>query len=329
MARKTTVEGGQVAAEAADEAAGAGREEASHRHAHGQRSPNKRWSGAGGRWWIWLGRVVLWAFIIVVIVNGIRAPFQRFSNSGGTHAAGTHAPGSKFPKAQASAYALDFASIYLNYSSSTADQRASELAKFVPSDSDEQLGWNGFGTAKLQSAQVAGVKARDDKHGVVTLAVRVNDRWMQLAVPIYSSHGGMVVSGEPALTAAPRKASPPAAPPINHDGTTEAQLRSQLPSFFRAYAASDTASLDRFLSSGASVNGLNGSVQYVSLKDVNVPQGGGTRHATVTVEWRLPSSTHAKASGGELESTYDLTVVRSAGKWDVKSIRASTQPAQS
>ena len=44
-------------------------------------SARRHWSGSGGRWWVWVGRLILWAFILVVIVNGIRAPFQRFSSS--------------------------------------------------------------------------------------------------------------------------------------------------------------------------------------------------------------------------------------------------------
>src|SRR5262245_10202551 len=37
------------------------------------------WGGSGGRWLVYVGRAILWAFIIVVLVNGIRAPFERFT----------------------------------------------------------------------------------------------------------------------------------------------------------------------------------------------------------------------------------------------------------
>src|SRR5690606_17852363 len=33
-------------------------------------------AGAGGRWWVWVGRAVLWAFIIVVLFNGLWLPLR-------------------------------------------------------------------------------------------------------------------------------------------------------------------------------------------------------------------------------------------------------------
>jgi hypothetical protein len=33
--------------------------------------------------------------------------------------------------------------VYLNFSQSTASQRAQELAPFLPNGADPQLGWNG------------------------------------------------------------------------------------------------------------------------------------------------------------------------------------------
>jgi len=50
--------------------------------------------------------------------------------------------------------------VYLNYSSSTAAQRAQQLAAFIPGETsrakDPQFGWNGSGTSVTQSTEVAG-----------------------------------------------------------------------------------------------------------------------------------------------------------------------------
>src|SRR5262245_56112622 len=75
-----------------------------------------RWRGSGGRWWVWVGRAILWAFIIVVLVNGIQAPFERFTAEPrqGATAAPKQDAKAQFPAAAASAYALQFANIYLN-----------------------------------------------------------------------------------------------------------------------------------------------------------------------------------------------------------------------
>src|SRR3569833_4615220 len=79
----------------------------------GRRGKSRRgsgggWGGSGGRRWIYVGRVILWAFLIVVLVNGVRAPFERFAD---TSAGPTPPPSGKpvFPQQQASAYALSFA----------------------------------------------------------------------------------------------------------------------------------------------------------------------------------------------------------------------------
>lgn len=287
-----------------------------------------RWRGSGGRWWIWVGRAVLWAFIVVVVVNGIRAPFERFTQPDTTTGAGT-APKSTFPTTQASAYALQFAAAYLNYDEKNPGARATKLAPYLPADTgDQQLGWNGSGNMHLDTAQVAGVDVRDDHNAVVTLAVSVNGTWMQLAVPVYTNGGAMAITGQPALMPVPRKATLPDAPSVTEDSAVEAQLKSDLKGFFVAYAASDAASLDRFLAPNTSVTGLGGAVQYVGIKDVTVPEGGDQRHATVTVTWRVPNAARAKgAPAGELDQTYDLTIIKDQDKWDVGQIRGSTTPA--
>jgi hypothetical protein len=289
-----------------------------------------RWRGSGGRWWVWVGRAVLWAFIIVVVVNGIRAPFERFTQPDTPTGGAAAAPKTTFPTTQASAYALQFASAYLNYDQGNPAARATKLAPYLPDTTDQQLGWNGSGSMKLDSAQVAGVDVRDDHNALVTLAVSVNGGSMQLAVPVYSSGGAMAIIGKPALMPVPRKATLPEAPSITEDSAVETRLKTDLKGFFVAYAASDSASLDRFVAPNASVTGLGGAVQYAGIKDVVVPEGGDQRHAMVTVTWRVPNAARVKgASAGELDQTYDLTIIKDQDKWDVGQIRGSTEPAGS
>ena len=289
-----------------------------------------RWGGSGGRWWIWVGRAVLWAFIIVVVVNGVRAPFERFTRPEAQPNASA-SPKKSFPTTQASAYALQFASAYLNYDEKKPSARAAKLAKYLPDNStDQQLGWNGSGNTRLDSAQVAGVDVRDQHNAVVTLAVSVNGTWMRLAVPVYTSGGAMAITGQPALMASPRKATLPEAPAITEDNPVEQQLKTDLKGFFVAYAAGDAAGIDRFLAPNVSVTGLGGAVQYAGIKDVVVPEGGDRRQATITVTWRLPNASHKKgATAGTLDQTYDLTIIKDQDKWDVEQIRGSTQPAGS
>ncbi|TMR33922.1 conjugal transfer protein, partial [Actinomadura geliboluensis] len=132
-----------------------------------------RWGGSGGRWWVWVGRAVLWALILVILVNGVRAPFERFTaDEDPTTPAGGSGPkparGAGFPSSAAGAFAIQFANVYLNYDQKTAPAREAQLRTFLPDGADAQFGWNGVGKMQVQSVQVAGVDARDASNATVT-----------------------------------------------------------------------------------------------------------------------------------------------------------------
>ena len=132
-------------------------------------------------------------------------------------------------------------------------------------------------------------------YAVVTLLAQVNDKLMELGVPIYSADGGLSVVGEPALTQGPAPAAPPAPASGPTDPATQAQLLSQLRAFFRAYASGDQVTLGRFLAPGASITGLSGAVSFGSITGIEVPAGGATRQVTISVEWRVTPSSSASA----------------------------------
>ena len=294
--------------------------------------PRRSWNGGGGRWLVWTVRAVLWAVLLIIGYRGIMAivlnetPASRSGTSGGAAPAGN--PNGSFPVTLAEAYALQFGSVYLNFTPATADQRARQLAAFVPSavsGADPQLGWNGSGTLRLESEQVAGIAVHGSNRAVVTLLATVNGQLMQLGVPVYTANGALAVSGEPAWLPAPAQAAPPSASPANSDPTAQSALNAQLPAFFQAYANGDSATLNRFLAPGASVTGLGGSLTYAGISSLSVPAGGTTRHITVTVTWQLAGQA---PSPGKLDSTYEMTVVDQGGKWYVHDIAASAQGNQ-
>lgn len=159
----------------------------------GRTSPG--WRGAGGRWLVWVFRIVVWAVLLLIGYRGVTAIM--FGETGNNPApAPTASPSSGFPSALASAYALQFGQVYLNADPATASQRASELATFLPAGTDPQLGWNGSGSLQLQTEQVANVAVTDAHHALVTLLARVNGQLMELGVPIYYSGGALAVSGQ-------------------------------------------------------------------------------------------------------------------------------------
>jgi hypothetical protein len=287
------------------------------------------WSGAGGRWAVWPLRVVLWAAILVIGYRGVMAialnETPATKNSAGTPAAST---ASQFPVTLAEAYALQFGQVYLNFNPADATQRARQLAAFIPASAsslEPEFGWNGGGSMRLDSEQVAGIDVRGRQNAVVTLLAMVNGRLMELGVPIYSSGGGIVVSGFPATLPAPSAIQPPNPQEASSDPAAQNELEGQLRAFFQAYAGGDQTTLNRFLAPGVSVTGLNGAVRFASLASIAVPRGGTTRDITVTVNWLLLGQ---GAQGvAQLSSTYDMSVVdQQSGKWYVENIRASTQP---
>jgi hypothetical protein len=287
--------------------------------------------GAGGRWFIWVLRGIAWLVLLVIGYRGVAAIVEG-TPSATPAAAPTAAPADSFPQTAAEAYALEFGNVYLNFSPAAATRRSDLLAAFLPSNADDQLGWNGAGTQTLQSEQVAGTKILGAHRAVVTLLALVdNNHLIELGVPIYASGGRMIVTGEPALLPAPGRAVPPSSVPGNSDQAVLATLQDQLPPFFRAYASGGPATLNRFLTPGAHVTGLNGAVSLGSVQNITVPFGGATRDITVVVVWHLNSSadgsnSHAVASApASVEMTYRMTVVRQGSSWYVQSIGTSTQ----
>ncbi len=294
------------------------------------RRPATSWRGAGGRWLVWVLRVVVWAALLIIGYRGVTAIVLN-ETPAGSPPPPPRATTAAFPARLAGAFALQFGEVYLNASPATAAARASELAQFLPAGGDPQLGWNQVGTLQLQSEDVAGVHARSAHRGVVTLLARVNGKLMELGVPIYAEAGRMVVSGEPALLPPPARATVPQTLPVNSDAAAQTALSAQLADFFRAYASGNADTLARFVAPGGQVTGLGGDVTFASLSNVVVPQGGGTRDIVATVVWRIPGQPAGgrKATAGsqaaEFEMSYALTVTKRSGTWYVKDIGPASQ----
>jgi hypothetical protein len=287
------------------------------------------WSGGGGRWLVWPMRVVLWVAILIIGYRGVAAiVLNETPASSNGKASAPASSASAFPVTLGEAFAMEFGEAYLNFSPAAATQRAHQLAAFIPANVaalDPQFGWNGAGTSRLQSEQVAGIDVRSAQTAVVTLLATVNGRMIELGVPLYSNGGGIVVTGEPAWLPAPSVTSPPSSPQASSDPAAQSALASQLPAFFQAYARGDQTTLNRYLAPGVSLSGLGGAVNFGSIANISVPRGGATRDITVTVNWVFPG----QVRGGvpELATTYDMSVIdQQSGRWYVREIRASTEP---
>jgi Conjugative transposon protein TcpC len=294
------------------------------------RPAGRQWHGAGGRWLVWVGRVIAWAVLLLIGYRGVLAivtgaPAAR---SPAAAAPSASARAVAFSDLLAEAYALQFGDVYLNFSPADAGHRSQELARYLASGTNPQLGWNGAGTERLQSEQVAGINVTSTHRAVVTLLASLSGgRLIELAVPIYASQGGMSVSGEPALLPAPSRAAASAGQQTA-DPSAESSLGSQLPAFFAAYATGDRTTLARFTTPGSHITGLGGAVAFGSLDGVFAPPGGAQRTVTATVTWKLTSVSAASGTvttaPAALQVTYQLTVLRQGNSWDVQSIGPAT-----
>lgn len=292
----------------------------------GRASTRRHWSGSGGRWWMWAGRLILWAFILVVIVNGIRAPFQRFNSSpsSSTPTSGASDPRSRFPSGAAAAYATQFTDAYLNFDQKNPQARAQALSYFLPDGVDTTEGWDGNGQLAVTLIQVSGVTVKDANNATVTMLFKDGGTWMQLAVPVYAKDGRMVISGKPALLPAPQRADLPQSASVDRDGDLESQLRNTLSGFFQAYGSGDQT-LSQFTDQGSTVVPMpSGVLTYKSLGDIIAPKGAtDQRVVTADVTWQLQSATPGVAPA-QLQETYRLTVVKRDAKWYVRDIQGGT-----
>lgn len=282
--------------------------------------------GAGGRWLIWVLRGVLWIVLLLIGYRGVVAIFTDSSAPARSASTPVSAAPDGFPVSLASAFALEFGQVYLNFSPATAAERAAELTPFLPAGTNPQLGWNGSGSQSVQSVQVAGVDVQSASSATVRLLALANGHLIELAVPVYYSAGGLVVSGQPALLPPPGLATPPPAPKIASDKSAAQGLTAALPAFFSAFASGDSAKLGPFAAPGVTLSGLNGEVAFGRIASVSVPAShNAIRAISVTVSW-LPVSTPAagpqSAGGGraQLDMTYSMTVEQRAGRWLVRSI---------
>lgn len=308
--------------------------------------PPRMGRGAGGRWLVWIMRMLVWAVLLLIGYRGVAAIITGQPVTGGSpvasHPATSSATG--FPVMLGQAYALEFGQVYLSYSPAAAAKRAAALAPFLPAGSDPELGWNGAGTQTLQSEQVAGIQVLSAHRAIVTLLAQVDGgRLIELGVPLYSAGGAMVISGQPALLSPPPGADLPAAQPsAPADVAAGRSLAGALPAFFRAYASGNAAALRPFSEPGHRLSGLGGVVTFVRITSTVVPKSAGpVRQILVTVRWLgvLPTSTSPIVPGGpastahapgEIDMTYAMTVVRHAASWLVRSVgAAAVQPGPS
>lgn len=280
-------------------------------------------AGSGGRWWVGVGRAILWAFLLVVIFNGIYFPLRGGFALPETSEEPEQSEGAAYPETAAAAFGLRFADAYLD----TADPEArlTDLAAFVPEGEAAALDVPADSLAGKNLAVVA-VHVEDDHNAVVVVRADVNDEPMRLDVPVYADGEALVVSGSPALLAAPAQATLPEASSYETDAEAEEQLTEVLSGFFEAYAG-EPAHLERYVEPGVTIAPLpQNSLRFGELSDVTVPTRASNgnddvRQVAATIEWAVPASNGTDT--GQMRQNYLVTVVNSGNEWHVRDIQGA------
>ena len=291
-------------------------EDAQPQHERRRRRPDPR------RALVVVGRTVLWSLLALLLVRGI-LDLVGDLRAGAATLVGP--PTTASPE-DVGAYAATFAADYLTFDPADLDERTARLAGYLAPGLDPRAGWDGVGT-QTATAAVPLSSVVDDDRTIVTVAARVvagetPPRWTYLAVPVHAgAAGGFVVVDLPATVAPPLVAQAPARPRGVVDDALSDALRPTLTSFFEAWAAGEPSDLERFVSSGRTLAGLDGTVELAELTALEVLSGGERREALARVRWR------DRLSGAALEQAYDLVLVADGGRWYVESVGAGAAPA--
>ena len=290
--------------------------------------PRRLRAGAGGRWWVGVGRVLLWAFIIVVVFNGIWFPIRNGFSLPISSAAEPEAGETiDFPETSAAAFALRFADAYLD--TGDPESRQSALAAFVPEGEVGSLDLPEGGLTG-ENLTVVAIDVINDHNALVVVRAQVNGEPMSLQVPVYSDGEALVLSGRPALLAAPAQATLPQGSSYETDAQAAEELTDTLSGFFEVYAE-EAGHLDRYVEPGVSIAPLPANaLEFHELSDVTVPSQSSTgdddvRQVAATVVWSLPSADPAEGEGqtGQMVQNYLVTVVDSGTEWYVRDIQGA------
>lgn len=257
------------------------------------------------------GRAMLWSLLALLVALGATTLY------GAVVGAAPEPPAAEevYPVRAAEGLAVRFAQAYL-----AGDQQA------VDALSGGRVAAARHGTSAtapvVGGLVVAATEIATAQQATVTVAAQVGDGWVYLAVPVWAAGSGeLAVAGSPTLVSPPRTGQAPQVGLGGVDSRLGEELEPELAAFFRAYADSSQAELDRFAAPGVELAGLGGAVAFDRLAGLEAaPAGPGRARADATVVWQT-------ADGLALSQTYRLELIRRDGDWFVADLGPPAPPA--
>lgn len=303
IGRRTTLQARTVATDASSDEAPGSAPGAGRTIASGRRSARNSIGLAR------VGRVVLWAFVGLVLIRGLGAIF---GDGGAASDRGSSAAASerRFPDDEARAFAVRFTHAYLGGSSRDPEAHRREVTAFLAPDLRERvtavLPAGNFG-ARIGWATVARETAVGRNRALITVAASTGEAVRYLTVPVARDRaGGLVVFDLPSLGAPPSKGATEAPEPVALPEVQARPITDLVKRFLQAYVAGgDRAALAYFLAPGARLVQMSRGLEVVEVEQVARDPYPARRGVGVVALVRVRD----RATGAELALRYRLTVV--------------------
>jgi Conjugative transposon protein TcpC len=261
------------------------------------------------------GRVVLWAFIGLVLVRGLGDVL-----SGAHQHAGPPqpAPAAAFPGDEARAFAAGFARVYVESPSAQA------LRPYLAPGLADQLGSRtARSRPRVAQASPAGERVLGPEQALITVACQLADethRVMYIAVPVARDpSGGLAVFGLPSLVAEPPagRVDPEQGQPLA--GGETAEVRRLAERFLAAYlAGTEGGDLAYLIAPGTAIAPVDGGLRLVEVREVGQLGEGTGDQRTVLAQARVRDA----AAGVTYPVAYRLEVVR-RDRWYVSDVQGA------
>ncbi len=201
-----------------------------------------------------IGRVLLWAFVLLVLVRGIGAIL---SPPPEPRAQPTPSAQQRWPGDAAGAYAVSFAKAYLTWTPKSPEFHEQAVKPYLASRLRAGAGLEVPDEGRYQvveEATVAGAHALGRDRALVTVAATVSGRQTtnrHLTVPVARDRrGGLVVYDYPSFSAPPARAAVADERTRNLPREDARAVEDVLDRFFRAFLGGRSSDLDYFLPSG-------------------------------------------------------------------------------
>jgi Conjugative transposon protein TcpC len=270
-----------------------------------------------------LGRGVLWALVLVLLLRGVAGVLAQDTSSPSPQPAVRPATAATWPDDAARSFAADFARAYLSWSPEHPERYDEALAPFVSADvagTIEPTFGEDAPRQVVQATSIARVVPLDERHALVTVAAavatpEVTTRY--LTVPVArDSAGGLVVDDLPSLAAPPARAQVAEPETQQLSATDQQQIADVVESFLSAYLSG--GDLTYVTPPGVHIAALAGGYELAGMSSLVAvgPVTGDTRTVLVTVR--------AKETESRVEwpQRYRMTLVLRDRRWYVAAINS-------